>query len=771
MRGGAGPFLGIGRKRLRHMNLSPEETRSPNADSKRGRRSFALVVLLVVTTIVAHFWTIGLEFGLDDFDFVADAARGPSADSYLFGGRPPGHTGDERIVFGYVLRPILLFSLWFDHLVGGADPRIFHAASILYHLAAVLLVFRTLMLADRDDGTPWTAFWSAFFFAVYPGKTAAVAWVGTRGDLLVGLFFLLAAYFATTDRRRSPLRALVLASIAAAAATGSKENGAIVPGLLCVVEVFVYIRDRKIRSVVSILPTIMAMSVISLAYVLLRSLRLGKKAMLYAGESREMTPDVARRMLDDLPETLRSIVAGSFRSSHATDVLTWAALAGFAVVVLLALIGDARRVLIRTALFLPLFLLALMPSLRFLRESSGVDLTRLFYLPSIAWSAILGLLVVAAFRGSTLRKIIVGAAVAAIGVSWSVSAYKTADAFRRASDVTRGVYRSVAEMSAQNPGAAIVCGGLPATEDGAPGIGPFLGQAMRPPFRSEAIKARWFTSVDEYFTSMAWSEIDDPIVTSRWNAAARRIEKVAGPLTRTADSPQKWTGESPNVELALSVVPLSFVQLTIELSDPGPGKDLTIEFRFSNGVVESRKIGANPALSPGVRRSITFVDQAWYLGQEKLAMLVVKTGTPDLLIRSIEFERSVKTIELIESPAQKGGIRLSGDAPIFFFRPEVECPAYRLELMVDGAVASWYFLHSSTVDDGDGRRHWRLSAAQAISLGGPSIEWSMLRGPMLALLDKNGLKSKMATYRITGFRGDLAYPTAFSQMGRIEIIR
>ena len=91
--------------------------------------------------------------------------------------------------------------LWVD-----LNPRVFHGASLLLHLANVLLVFallRRLLPSPRTAGSDWAAGAGRLLFAVHPVQVESVAWISEMRGLLSGLFSLLAlhAYLRYSESR------------------------------------------------------------------------------------------------------------------------------------------------------------------------------------------------------------------------------------------------------------------------------------------------------------------------------------------------------------------------------------------------------------------------------------------------------------------------------------------------------------------------------------------------------------------------------------------
>ena len=99
-------------------------------------------------------------------------------------------------------RPVVNLTIAVNYVLGGTDPRGYHAFNIAIHILAGLTLFgivrRTLampVLRDRfaAAATP-LALAVALVWIVHPLQTAAVTYVIQRTEALVGLFYLLTLY-------------------------------------------------------------------------------------------------------------------------------------------------------------------------------------------------------------------------------------------------------------------------------------------------------------------------------------------------------------------------------------------------------------------------------------------------------------------------------------------------------------------------------------------------------------------------------------------------
>jgi len=99
-------------------------------------------------------------------------------------------------------RPLLNLSLAVNYAISGLEVWSYHAANLLIHITAALLVFgivrRTLLtpaLGDRlGRAATALALASAMLWAVHPLQTESVTYISQRAESLAGLFYLLTLY-------------------------------------------------------------------------------------------------------------------------------------------------------------------------------------------------------------------------------------------------------------------------------------------------------------------------------------------------------------------------------------------------------------------------------------------------------------------------------------------------------------------------------------------------------------------------------------------------
>ncbi len=174
-----------------------------------------------------------------------------------------GYRGLDARALGWMLSatvmghwsPLAWLSFAMDHAMGGLDPRIFHATSVVLHgvnAALVCVVARRLLALAGGERAAETlsaavdvtaadagALGAALLFAVHPLRAETVAWISDRRDLLCATFVLLAvwAYLRGIARAGRLQGGWRLASLAAfAAALASKGLAVTVPALLLLLD-------------------------------------------------------------------------------------------------------------------------------------------------------------------------------------------------------------------------------------------------------------------------------------------------------------------------------------------------------------------------------------------------------------------------------------------------------------------------------------------------------------------------------------------------------
>ena len=138
------------------------------------RRSYVAYAVLAAAVVLAFGSAVTASFHFDDYALLTDpAVTSPS--------------GWWEVWRPMQTRPLTYFTFWLNYAVGGRNPASYHLFNLLIHLASVLLLYGILSkLVPRRP-----AFIAAALFAIHPIQTEAVVYVYARGTLLMTLFCLL----------------------------------------------------------------------------------------------------------------------------------------------------------------------------------------------------------------------------------------------------------------------------------------------------------------------------------------------------------------------------------------------------------------------------------------------------------------------------------------------------------------------------------------------------------------------------------------------------
>lgn len=133
--------------------------------------------------------------------FARAVSTGFYSDDYTWLGRLPATLAHPRLVFTVFYRdfnPLFHASLAIDHLLGGPDPRVFHATSLLVHAACVVLLF---VFCRRVSGSAPVAAAAALTWGWNVRLSEPVLWPAARGHALATLL-VLAAFVCLSGRHR-----------------------------------------------------------------------------------------------------------------------------------------------------------------------------------------------------------------------------------------------------------------------------------------------------------------------------------------------------------------------------------------------------------------------------------------------------------------------------------------------------------------------------------------------------------------------------------------
>ncbi len=213
----------------------------------RDVRTAALIVGVVAAVVYANsLWN---DFAYDDVHIIVDNDAIHSLSTLpgaLYTPYWPTDFGRELGLW----RPATTGTLGLLYALGGGSPVVFHAANVLAHAVASVLV---LMLCAALMGLP-PSLVAGLVFAVHPVHVEAVSNVIGMGEILSCLATLLACLVHVRGPARSDWgRALGIGALYAVA-FGAKESGVVLPGLIFLLdaarqrlgfgELVGYVRDR-----------------------------------------------------------------------------------------------------------------------------------------------------------------------------------------------------------------------------------------------------------------------------------------------------------------------------------------------------------------------------------------------------------------------------------------------------------------------------------------------------------------------------------------------
>jgi tetratricopeptide (TPR) repeat protein len=302
-------------------------------------------------------------------------------------------------------RPITKLSFLFNYAIlgNGPNPAGYHVLNVALHVLNAGLVFALVL---RLFGLPWPAFFASCLWAVHPIGPDAVANLAGRADLLAALGVLggLHVYTRLCSGRGRPLAAAVAIFALGALAVGSKENGAVLIGVMLLWDVVHGVGGRG--GLLRRLPAYAGAAAASIVFVLLRAhayqglpvpvLPVLDNPLRAAGfwEARWTALKIVGMDLWLLFVPVRLAADRSFNEipvSSVTDPAAWATLL-VVVAILTAVIARRRRdpLLFWAAGF---FGIALLPVSNLVVLIGAPMAERFLYLPSVGFAVALAALI------------------------------------------------------------------------------------------------------------------------------------------------------------------------------------------------------------------------------------------------------------------------------------------------------------------------------------------------------------------------------------------
>jgi tetratricopeptide (TPR) repeat protein len=201
-------------------------------------------VFIALAVVAVYATALGFNFlGLDDVEILKHRY-------YIIGDLTKIKLAFTTDAFlgtnGSFYRPLQTVSFMLDALVGGPKPFIYHLTNLLLHIVASVCVFWLLLTLGYQR---LLSLLLALLFALHPMFVPMVAWVPTRGDLLLTIFVIVSfVLFIKSFRANRPVL-VVWHGISFFLAFLSKETAVAVP-VLCLLYYYFELRKSKERKLI-----------------------------------------------------------------------------------------------------------------------------------------------------------------------------------------------------------------------------------------------------------------------------------------------------------------------------------------------------------------------------------------------------------------------------------------------------------------------------------------------------------------------------------------
>jgi tetratricopeptide (TPR) repeat protein len=142
-------------------------------------------------------------------------------------------------------QPLPVFTYALDHFIGGPNPFVFHFHSLLWHIAATLLLYRFINMIQENK---WISFFVALLFALHPVQTESVSWIAARNKSMNAVFYFSALCFYASYVKTPSKRKLALVTISGFLAYICKATALALPLALIAVDLWLHrsFNNRKI---------------------------------------------------------------------------------------------------------------------------------------------------------------------------------------------------------------------------------------------------------------------------------------------------------------------------------------------------------------------------------------------------------------------------------------------------------------------------------------------------------------------------------------------
>jgi tetratricopeptide (TPR) repeat protein len=363
------------------------------------------IILLIAVSFALYINLLPNEFVFDDYHFIInnrwinDWRNLPDIFfSPVFSSLPADQIAKSDPNF---YRPIFHIFLMFGYLISGMEPWGYRIVNIITHATISIIVFFIAKSLLREglvefkgvsNESPIIAFLAAMIFVTHPVQAEMVAWASGSNHLAHALFFLLSLYLYIIKKRYASAAAFFIALL-------SKETAIMLPPLLFTYEIV--IKKRSLLPVIFWAKRALFFIIPFIAYFVMRLYSLG--GMVPSENERILTPYLyIINLLPLLGRCVKKLVWPTDiafyvyqMSAPLASLIDIRAIALIVLFLVLAfIVFKIRRTQTKISFCIIWIFLPLLPVLYFgWVQGAPVYADRFMYIPSVAYSILLALLV------------------------------------------------------------------------------------------------------------------------------------------------------------------------------------------------------------------------------------------------------------------------------------------------------------------------------------------------------------------------------------------
>ncbi len=189
------------------------------------------IFILIVVAVIVYINTLANGFIWDDEDLIMEDKyiKSPQYIGYLF---TPQYWKKDFVAHEGRFRPLRALTFVAEWQIWKKNPVGYHLTNLLLNLAAVFGVYYLAQILFNGESVK--SFFSALLFAVHPVHTESVAWIKNRTDILMTIFYVLAAglFIRYFKMKNLSLRNYFVVSVLFVLALLSKEAAITLPLVL-----------------------------------------------------------------------------------------------------------------------------------------------------------------------------------------------------------------------------------------------------------------------------------------------------------------------------------------------------------------------------------------------------------------------------------------------------------------------------------------------------------------------------------------------------------